>query len=68
MFPPVRPSEKVAELGYVATLEDLGFVKAREVVVSDSSQVTQLFVWFILVQTMNKKFDSVPINDNLFNS
>ncbi|KAF0022582.1 hypothetical protein F2P81_025208 [Scophthalmus maximus] len=32
------PSEKVAELSYVATLEDLGLVKAREVVVSDSSQ------------------------------
>uniref|UniRef100_A0A8D3AP07 Centrosomal protein 120 n=1 Tax=Scophthalmus maximus TaxID=52904 RepID=A0A8D3AP07_SCOMX len=29
---------KVAELSYVATLEDLGLVKAREVVVSDSSQ------------------------------
>ncbi|XP_030274209.1 centrosomal protein of 120 kDa [Sparus aurata] len=33
-----RPSEKVAELSYVATLEDLGLVKAREVIVSDSSQ------------------------------
>ncbi|XP_044189124.1 centrosomal protein of 120 kDa [Thunnus albacares] len=32
------PSEKVAELSYVATLEDLGLVKAREVIVSDSSQ------------------------------
>uniref|UniRef100_A0A4W6CWP5 Centrosomal protein 120 n=1 Tax=Lates calcarifer TaxID=8187 RepID=A0A4W6CWP5_LATCA len=29
---------KVAELSYVATLEDLGLVKAREVIVSDSSQ------------------------------
>ncbi|TKS78172.1 Centrosomal protein of 120 kDa [Collichthys lucidus] len=34
-----RPSEKVAELSYVATLEDLGLVKAREVIVSDSSQL-----------------------------
>ncbi|TDH13182.1 hypothetical protein EPR50_G00055510 [Perca flavescens] len=33
-----RPSRKVAELSYVATLEDLGLVKAREVIVSDSSQ------------------------------
>ncbi|XP_071340092.1 centrosomal protein of 120 kDa isoform X2 [Trachinotus anak] len=33
-----RPTEKVAELSYVATLEDLGLVKAREVIVSDSSQ------------------------------
>ncbi|XP_029366024.1 centrosomal protein of 120 kDa isoform X2 [Echeneis naucrates] len=33
-----RPTEKVAELSYVATLEDLGLVKAREVVISDSSQ------------------------------
>ncbi|XP_044052477.1 centrosomal protein of 120 kDa isoform X2 [Siniperca chuatsi] len=33
-----RPGEKVAELSYVATLEDLGLVKAREVIVSDSSQ------------------------------
>ncbi|KAA8592409.1 hypothetical protein FQN60_017864 [Etheostoma spectabile] len=33
-----RPSGKVAELSYVATLEDLGLVKAREVIVSDSSQ------------------------------
>ncbi|KAE8291779.1 Centrosomal protein of 120 kDa [Larimichthys crocea] len=33
-----RPSEKVAELSYVATLEDLGLVKAREVIVSESSQ------------------------------
>ncbi|XP_045890052.1 centrosomal protein of 120 kDa-like [Micropterus dolomieu] len=32
-----RPAEKVAELSYVATLEDLGLVKAREVLVSDSS-------------------------------
>uniref|UniRef100_A0AAQ4PI97 C2 domain-containing protein n=1 Tax=Gasterosteus aculeatus aculeatus TaxID=481459 RepID=A0AAQ4PI97_GASAC len=30
--------EKVAELSYVATLEDFGLVKAREVVVVDSSQ------------------------------
>ncbi|XP_068165776.1 centrosomal protein of 120 kDa isoform X2 [Antennarius striatus] len=29
---------KVAELSYVATLEDLGFVKAREILVSDSLQ------------------------------
>lgn len=40
----VSPSEKVAELSYVATLEDLGLVKAREVIVSDSSQVRQLCV------------------------
>ncbi|XP_060894833.1 centrosomal protein of 120 kDa [Labrus mixtus] len=33
-----RPAEKVAELSYVATLEDLGLVRAREVIVSDSSQ------------------------------
>ncbi|XP_070690215.1 centrosomal protein of 120 kDa [Pempheris klunzingeri] len=33
-----RPGEKVAELSYVAALEDLGLVKAREVIVSDSSQ------------------------------
>ncbi|XP_003444553.1 centrosomal protein of 120 kDa isoform X1 [Oreochromis niloticus] len=33
-----RPGEKVAELGYMATLEDLGLVKATEVIVSDSSQ------------------------------
>ncbi|XP_034727047.1 centrosomal protein of 120 kDa [Etheostoma cragini] len=34
----LRPSGKVAELSYVATLEDLGLVKAREVIVSDSSK------------------------------
>ncbi|XP_060927437.1 centrosomal protein of 120 kDa [Limanda limanda] len=34
-----RPSEKVAELSYLATLEDLGLVKAREVLLSDSTQV-----------------------------
>ncbi|XP_028269192.1 centrosomal protein of 120 kDa isoform X2 [Parambassis ranga] len=33
-----RPSEKVVELSYVSTLEDLGLVKATEVIVSDSSQ------------------------------
>lgn len=38
-FLSVRHSEKVAELSYVATLEDLGLVKVREVIVSDSSQV-----------------------------
>uniref|UniRef100_A0A3B3YI10 C2 domain-containing protein n=1 Tax=Poecilia mexicana TaxID=48701 RepID=A0A3B3YI10_9TELE len=30
---------RVAELSYVATLEDLGFIKAKEVLVSDSIQV-----------------------------
>uniref|UniRef100_A0A3B5MY39 Centrosomal protein 120 n=1 Tax=Xiphophorus couchianus TaxID=32473 RepID=A0A3B5MY39_9TELE len=34
-----QPSERVAELSYVATLEDLGFIKAKEVLVSDSIQV-----------------------------
>lgn len=33
------PTEKVAELSFVATLEDLGFVKTKEVIVSDSLQV-----------------------------
>ncbi|XP_051807134.1 centrosomal protein of 120 kDa [Acanthochromis polyacanthus] len=33
-----RAAEKVAELSYVATLEDLGLVKATEVIVSESSQ------------------------------
>ncbi|KAM3868426.1 centrosomal protein of 120 kDa [Diretmus argenteus] len=33
------PSEKVAELCYVSTLEDLGLVKAKEIIISDSSQV-----------------------------
>ncbi|XP_072243359.1 centrosomal protein of 120 kDa [Leuresthes tenuis] len=32
------PTEKVAELSYVATLEDLGFIRAKDVIVSDSSQ------------------------------
>lgn len=44
----VRPAEKVAELSYVATLEDLGLVKAREVIVSDSSQVRW---WYEIRQT-----------------
>ncbi|XP_047237996.1 centrosomal protein of 120 kDa isoform X1 [Girardinichthys multiradiatus] len=35
---PQRPTERVAELSYVATLEDLGFIKAKEVLVSDSLQ------------------------------
>ncbi|KAM4746472.1 centrosomal protein of 120 kDa isoform 2-T2 [Anableps anableps] len=35
---PERPTERVAELSYVATLDDFGFVKAKEVLVSDSSQ------------------------------
>ena len=34
----------MAELSYVATLEDLGLVKAREVIVSDSSQVGTMCV------------------------
>nr|XP_020450881.1 centrosomal protein of 120 kDa isoform X1 [Monopterus albus] len=38
VFKAQRPSEKVAELSYVVTLEDLGLVKATEVVVSESSQ------------------------------
>lgn len=33
---PDSPTEKVAELSYVATLEDLGFVKAKEVILSQS--------------------------------
>uniref|UniRef100_A0A3Q1JN78 C2 domain-containing protein n=1 Tax=Anabas testudineus TaxID=64144 RepID=A0A3Q1JN78_ANATE len=33
-----HPSEKVAELSYIVTLEDLGLVKATEVIVSQSSQ------------------------------
>uniref|UniRef100_A0A3P9J054 Centrosomal protein 120 n=1 Tax=Oryzias latipes TaxID=8090 RepID=A0A3P9J054_ORYLA len=33
-----RPTEKVAELSYVATLEDLGFIQAKQVEVLDSSQ------------------------------
>ncbi|KAM4577146.1 centrosomal protein of 120 kDa isoform 1-T1 [Odontesthes bonariensis] len=32
------PTEKVAELSYVATLEDLGFIRAKDIIVSDSSQ------------------------------
>lgn len=35
----VSLTEKVAELSFVATLEDLGFVKTREVIVSESLQV-----------------------------
>lgn len=35
----VSPTEKVAELSFVATLEDLGFLKTREVIVSESFQV-----------------------------
>uniref|UniRef100_A0A3B4Z5K4 Centrosomal protein 120 n=1 Tax=Stegastes partitus TaxID=144197 RepID=A0A3B4Z5K4_9TELE len=38
-IPVVHTGEAVAELSYVATLEDLGLVKAAEVVVSESSQV-----------------------------
>ena len=44
MFVFVSPSEKVAELSYVATLEDLGLVKAKDVIVSDSSQVRQFIL------------------------
>lgn len=36
-------SEKLAELCYVSVLEDLGFVKAQEILVSESSQVLDLF-------------------------
>ncbi|KAJ8285254.1 hypothetical protein GJAV_G00024690 [Gymnothorax javanicus] len=32
------PSEKVAELCYVTTLEDLGLVRAQDIIVSDSTQ------------------------------
>uniref|UniRef100_H3CFR0 Centrosomal protein 120 n=1 Tax=Tetraodon nigroviridis TaxID=99883 RepID=H3CFR0_TETNG len=35
---PQHPTEKVAELSFVATLEDLGFVKTKEVIVSESLQ------------------------------
>ncbi|XP_068452332.1 centrosomal protein of 120 kDa [Clinocottus analis] len=38
VVPTHSPGEKVAELSYEATLEDLGLVKARDVVVADSSQ------------------------------
>ncbi|XP_051950494.1 centrosomal protein of 120 kDa-like [Xyrauchen texanus] len=34
-------SEKLAELCYVAVLEDLGFVKAQDILISDSSQGPQ---------------------------
>ncbi|XP_029943164.1 centrosomal protein of 120 kDa-like isoform X1 [Salarias fasciatus] len=34
----LRPTERVAELRYTATLQDLGLVKAPEVILSDSSQ------------------------------
>ncbi|XP_056136157.1 centrosomal protein of 120 kDa [Lampris incognitus] len=40
-IPVIKPhssGEKVAELCYVTTLEDLGLVKTKEVIVSDSSQ------------------------------
>lgn len=43
----LRPTEKVAELSYVATLEDLGLVRATEVIVSDSSLVRQLPLFMI---------------------
>ncbi|CAJ1069665.1 centrosomal protein of 120 kDa isoform X1 [Xyrichtys novacula] len=33
-----RPGEKVAELSYTATLEDLGLIKTTEVILSESSQ------------------------------
>lgn len=36
------PTETVARLSYVATLEDLGLVRAREVIVSESSQVRRV--------------------------
>ncbi|CAF92429.1 unnamed protein product [Tetraodon nigroviridis] len=36
---PQHPTEKVAELSFVATLEDLGFVKTKEVIVSESLQL-----------------------------
>uniref|UniRef100_A0A1A7YZX1 Centrosomal protein 120kDa n=1 Tax=Iconisemion striatum TaxID=60296 RepID=A0A1A7YZX1_9TELE len=35
---PQSPAERVAELSYMATLEDLGFVRAKEVILSDSLQ------------------------------
>lgn len=38
VVPPQCPSETVAELSYEATLDDLGLVRATEVLVSDSSQ------------------------------
>lgn len=43
------PPQKVAEVTYVATLEDLGLIKAKEVIVTDSSQVTYMNDIFILV-------------------
>uniref|UniRef100_A0A3P8VJN2 Centrosomal protein 120 n=1 Tax=Cynoglossus semilaevis TaxID=244447 RepID=A0A3P8VJN2_CYNSE len=39
VFRPQRPPQKVAEVTYVATLEDLGLIKAKEVIVTDSSQI-----------------------------
>ncbi|XP_041855408.1 centrosomal protein of 120 kDa isoform X2 [Melanotaenia boesemani] len=33
-----RSTEKVAELSYVAALDDLGFISVKEIIVSDSSQ------------------------------
>lgn len=38
----VSPTEKVAELSFVATLEDLGFLKTREVIMSESLQVRRV--------------------------
>lgn len=57
----VRHSEKVAELSYVATLEDLGLVKVREVIVSDSSQVN-LCVIFNLRMRNSSQYSAVQIN------
>lgn len=34
-----RSDEKVAELSYVTVLEDMGLVKAQDVLLSESSQV-----------------------------
>lgn len=43
----VSPTEKVAELSFLATLEDLGFVKTKEVIVSESLQVRH---WCLLTK------------------
>lgn len=36
-----RPSNKIADLSYIVTLEDYGLVKMHEVLVSDSSRVNE---------------------------
>lgn len=55
-----RPSEKVAELCYVTTLEDMGLVRAQEILLSDSSQVTHTHTQHVFLTPHTDLLERLP--------